>query len=217
MFKKICSFIIMITMTLCLASIFVYPIYEIKEEKILIEGEFIETLNECGYLEKHANSISNNLYLTDLVDMFISYVKYDYDIYQSIEAKTFFGRVEQLFDIWINPIPLFIMLLVCLVIIITLFVVFIKSVFGNFTLYQPKIFLGLIEAVFFVICLINIGNIIPNNFIETSNNIGTKGILTLLINSENSTALTILFWSIIFSIWVGFAQKIFSDTAVKKA
>ena len=149
--------------------------------------------------------------------MFVSYVKYDYDIYRTLESKTFVGKMNELFTVWINPLSLFLILLVYLILIITLFVIFIKSIFGNLTTYQPKIFLGLIESAFFVICLINIGNLIPINFINNAGNIGTKGILTMLLNSQNSNALTILFWSIVFSLWVALMQKVFSDTSLKKA
>ncbi len=217
MFKKICSFIILIIMTISLVSVFVYPVYRIKSEEILTEGSFIETLNECGYLENNDYEISNDIYLTDLMKMFVSYVKYDYDIYRTLESKTFVGKMNELFTLWINPLSLFLILLVYLILIITLFVIFIKSIFGNLTTYQPKIFLGLIESAFFVICLINIGNLIPINFINNAGNIGTKGILTMLLNSQNSNALTILFWSIVFSLWVALMQKVFSDTSLKKA
>ena len=97
MFKKICSFIILIIMTISLVSVFVYPVYRIKSEEILTEGSFIETLNECGYLENNDYEISNDIYLTDLMKMFVSYVKYDYDIYRTLESKTFVGKMNELF------------------------------------------------------------------------------------------------------------------------
>ena len=124
MFKKICSFIILIIMTISLVSVFVYPVYRIKSEEILTEGSFIETLNECGYLENNDYEISNDIYLADLIKMFVSYVKYDYDIYKTLESKTFVGKMNELFTVWINPLSLFLILLVYLILIITLFVIF---------------------------------------------------------------------------------------------
>ena len=53
MFKKICNFIIMITCGINILSLFIYPIYEIKDIEILKSGVFVETLEECGFFKKN--------------------------------------------------------------------------------------------------------------------------------------------------------------------
>lgn len=216
MFKKICNFIIMITCGINILSLFIYPIYEIQDIEILKSGVFVETLEECGFFEKNNNSISSDLYMGDLIKMFVSYVKYDIEIFKTIELKGFFPKLFKLFEIWLNPIPLLLVLLVSLIIIITLIIIFIKSLIGNLTIYQPKVFLGLFEAIFFVVCLINVSSIIPNNYLENSQNIGTKGLLMMLSNSKSSNALMIIFWGIIFSLWIGFAERVFGEPVKKR-
>lgn len=216
MFKKICNFIIMITCGINIISLFIYPVYEIQNIEILKSGDFVETLTECGFLEENNNSLSNDLYMSDLIKMFINYVKYDIEIFKTIELEGLFPKLFKLFEIWLNPLPLLLLLLVTFVIVITLSIVFIKSLIGNLTTYQPKIFLGLFESIFFVVCLINIASIIPSSYLENSQNLGSKGILTMLSYSKSSNALMIMFWGIIFSLWIGFAMKVFGEPIKKR-
>ena len=56
-----------------------------------------------------------------------------------------------------------------------------------------------------------------NNYLENSQNIGTKGLLMMLSNSKSSNALMIIFWGIIFSLWIGFAERVFGEPVKKRA
>ena len=42
----------MITCGINILSLFIYPIYEIKDIEILKSGVFVETLEECGFFKK---------------------------------------------------------------------------------------------------------------------------------------------------------------------
>lgn len=216
MFKKICNFIIMITCVVNILSLFIYPIYQIQDVEILKAGVYVETLEECGYIEENNNSLSSDIYVADIIMMLKNYIKYDLDVFKSIEGDQIMVKLIKLFDIWLNPLPLMLILLICLVVIITLIIIFIKSLIASMSTFRPKIFLGLIETIFFTICLINLSSIIPNSYISNVDNVGTISVLTMLVNSKSSLGLTVLFWGIVFTFWVGLAERVFGEPSKQK-
>lgn len=214
--KKVWIFIMLILTIISIVTIFIYPLYQINEKNV--EEDVTMVMKEYDKITIE-NTLTKDIYLTKIAEIMVIYINYNHEQYQSLKTSTslnFLNRLIKLFDTWLNPFIIIILVMTFITLFFLLSIILIKCIIGLIINKVPKLLFITIVCLFLVICLININILIPDSFYQNATNLGTISTLKVVKELKKHEGLDILLWTLSSSIVsIGF-MNIFNEKIQKE-